>query len=171
MNVQRSPSNQSVKFRLGNQIRLCPVQGPVLVVRLTKNFRISCQIADNWLHCLAYACSDTGGQSILCFNWLVFIYLTTWMNSGRCRVFFVFSLLHLLWKIPYLSQFGSVTQSCPTLCSPVGCSTPGFPVHTNPEACSNSCPSSRWCHPTISSSVEPSSCLQSFPALGSFPMI
>ena len=34
-----------------------------------------------------------------------------------------------------------------------------------PEPCSNSCPSSRWCHPTISSSVVPfSSCLQSFPA-------
>ena len=33
------------------------------------------------------------------------------------------------------------------------------------------CPSSRWCHPTISSSVVPfSSCLQSFPASGSFPM-
>ena len=41
----------------------------------------------------------------------------------------------------------------------------------NPGACSNSCPSSRWCHPTISSSVVPfSSCLQSFPASGSFPM-
>ena len=40
-----------------------------------------------------------------------------------------------------------------------------------PGACSNSCPSSRWCHPTISSSVSPfSSCLQSFPASGSFPV-
>ena len=40
-----------------------------------------------------------------------------------------------------------------------------------PGAYSNSCPSSRWCHPTISSSVAPfSSCLQSFPASGSFPM-
>ena len=40
-----------------------------------------------------------------------------------------------------------------------------------PRACSHSCPSSRWCHPTISSSVVPfSSCLQSFPASGSFPM-
>ena len=40
-----------------------------------------------------------------------------------------------------------------------------------PGAYSNSCPSSRWCHPTISSSVIPfSSCLQSFPALGSFSM-
>ena len=42
---------------------------------------------------------------------------------------------------------------------------------STPGACSNSCPSSRWCHPTISSSVVPfSSCLQSFPASGSFPM-
>ena len=40
-----------------------------------------------------------------------------------------------------------------------------------PRAYSNSCPSSSWCHPTISSSVIPfSSHLQSFPALGAFPM-
>ena len=39
------------------------------------------------------------------------------------------------------------------------------------RAFSNSCPLSQWCHPTISSSVIPfSSCLQSFPAWGSFPM-
>ena len=40
-----------------------------------------------------------------------------------------------------------------------------------PRAYSNSCPSSWWFHPTISSSVVPiSSCLQSFPASGSFQM-
>ena len=39
-----------------------------------------------------------------------------------------------------------------------------------PRACSNSCPSNWWCHPTISSSVVPFSCLQSFSASGSFPM-
>ena len=40
-----------------------------------------------------------------------------------------------------------------------------------PRACSNSCPLSQWCRPTISSSVIPfSSCLQSFPASGSFPV-
>ena len=40
-----------------------------------------------------------------------------------------------------------------------------------PGAYPNSCPSSQWCHPTISSSVIPlSSCLQSFPASGSFQM-
>ena len=42
---------------------------------------------------------------------------------------------------------------------------------STPGACSNSCPSSWWCHPTISSSVIPfSSILQSFPASGSFQM-
>ena len=41
----------------------------------------------------------------------------------------------------------------------------------NPAVYSNPCPLSRWCHPTISSSVVPfSSCLQSFPASGSFQM-
>ena len=40
-----------------------------------------------------------------------------------------------------------------------------------PRACSNSCPWSQWCHPTSSFSVIPfSSCLQSFPTSGSFPM-
>ena len=41
----------------------------------------------------------------------------------------------------------------------------------SPGACSNSCPLSWWCHPTISSSVVPfSSCPQSFLASGSFPI-
>ena len=45
------------------------------------------------------------------------------------------------------------------------CPSPIPWVHPKP------CPLSRWCHPTISSSVIPfSSCLQSFPASGSFPM-
>ena len=40
----------------------------------------------------------------------------------------------------------------------------------SPEVCSNSCPLSWWCYITISSSAVPFSCLQSFPASGSFPM-
>ena len=39
-----------------------------------------------------------------------------------------------------------------------------------PRVYSNSCPLSRWCHPTISSSLVPFSCLQSFPESGSFQM-
>ena len=38
------------------------------------------------------------------------------------------------------------------------------------RACSNSCPLGWWCHPKMSSSVIPFSCLQSFPSSGSFPM-
>ena len=41
---------------------------------------------------------------------------------------------------------------------------------TTPRVYSNSCPLNQWCYPTISSSVIPFSCLQSFPPTGSFPM-
>ena len=50
-----------------------------------------------------------------------------------------------------LYQLSSVTQSCPTLCDPMDCSTPGLPTHHQLP-----CPLSHWCHPTISSSVVPS---------------
>ena len=72
----------------------------------------------------------------------------------------------------YTDQFSSVAQSCLTLCDPMDCSTPREPCPSpTPGTCSNSCPSSRWCHPAISSSVVPfSSCLQSVPASESFPM-
>ena len=68
-------------------------------------------------------------------------------------------------------QFSSVTQSCLTLqLHGLQHASPTCPSPT-PRVYSNSCPLSWWCHPTISSSVIPfSSCLQSFPASGSFPM-
>ena len=68
-------------------------------------------------------------------------------------------------------QFSSVTQSRLTLCDPMNCSTPGLLVqHQLPEF-TQTHPSSRWCHPAISSSVVPfSSCPQSIPASESFPM-
>ena len=74
-------------------------------------------------------------------------------------------------------------QSSSTKCSVQSLSHVRFlrthePQHTRlpcpsptPRTCSNSCPSSLWHHPNISSSVIPcSSCPQSFPASGSFPM-
>ena len=67
-------------------------------------------------------------------------------------------------------QFSSVTQLYPTL-QPYGLQHARLPCPSpTPRACSNSCPSSWWCHPTISSSVFPFSRLQSFPASGSFLM-
>ena len=64
-----------------------------------------------------------------------------------------------------------VTQSCQILCEPKDCSMPGFPCPLlSSRVCPNSCPLSRWRHPTVSSSVAPlSSCPQSFPKSGSFP--
>ena len=69
------------------------------------------------------------------------------------------------------SKNNSVTQSCPTLWPHrLKHSRPPCPSST-PRSYSNSCALSRWCHPTISSSVVPfSSCLQSFPASGCFQM-
>ena len=63
----------------------------------------------------------------------------------------------------------SVAKSCPTLCDPTNCSTPGFPVlHYLPEFALTHV---HWVSDAISSSVTHfSSCLQSFPASGSLPM-
>ena len=69
-------------------------------------------------------------------------------------------------------MLNSVTQSCLTLCEPheiqharTPCQSPTPGVHLN------SCPLSRWCHPSISSSATLfSSCPQSFPVSGSFSM-
>ena len=68
------------------------------------------------------------------------------------------------------AEFSSVTQSHLTLCDPHRLQHTRLP---SPSpilgAYSHSCPLSRWCHPSISSSVVPfSSHLQSFPASGSF---
>ena len=70
-----------------------------------------------------------------------------------------------------ITQISSVTQSCPTLWPhELQHTRPPCPLPT-PRVYPNSCPLSRWCHPTISSSVFPfSSCPQSFPASGSFQM-
>ena len=72
-------------------------------------------------------------------------------------------------KFPY--QFSSGAQSCLTLwLHGLQHARPPCPSPT-PRVYPNSCALSRWCHPTISSSVIPfSSCLQSFPASGSFQM-
>ena len=67
-------------------------------------------------------------------------------------------------------QFSSVARSCPTLCDPMDCSTPVLPVHHQlPEFIQTHV---HW----VGDAIQPypvitfSSCLQSFPASGSFPM-
>ena len=66
-------------------------------------------------------------------------------------------------------QFGHPVIS--DLCNPMNCSTPGLPVHHHLLEFTQTHVHWVGCHPTISSSVIPfSSCLQSFPASGSFQM-
>ena len=68
-------------------------------------------------------------------------------------------------------QFSSVAQSCPTLCNPMDCSTPGFPDHHQlPELAQSEVhrvnDTTKPSHPLFPFS----SCLQSFPKSGSFPV-
>ena len=84
--------------------------------------------------------------------------------------FLLFSISHLI-----LLYFQAVQFNCSVVSNslwPHGLQHTRLPCPSpTPGAYLNSCPLSRWCHPTISSSVVPfSSCLHSFPASGSFPV-
>ena len=91
-------------------------------------------------------------------------------------------MIYVVWKVPQCSLISlniwdqSDSQFTRSVLSdflrPHGLQHARLPCPSpTPRACSNSCPLSQWCHPIISSSVVHfSSCLQSFPASGSFPM-
>ena len=96
------------------------------------------------------------------------------MSSAKAN----FSTFNLCWfgKDSIHFQFSSVTQSHPTFHG-LFFLWPHELQHTRPPCTSptpgvypNSCPLSRWCHPTISSYIIHFSCPQSFPASGSFQM-
>ena len=83
--------------------------------------------------------------------------------------------LQFFFLVTSLSGLGSVQFRCSVMSDslwPCELQHARLPCPSpTPRTCSNSCPSSRRCYPTISSSVVPlSSCLQSFSASGSFPM-
>ena len=82
-------------------------------------------------------------------------FFTVWANREVCI---------------YILMFNSSTVSISLW--PHGLQHARFPCPSlPPRACSNPCPLSRWCHPTILSSVATfTSCPQSFPAAGSIPM-
>ena len=92
---------------------------------------------------------------------------------------FLVPLLIRLWKLKLMLKINSsdgpqsvssVAQSCPILCDPMDCSTPGLPVHHQLPEFTQTHVLSQWCHPIISSSVVPFSHLQYFSASGSFPV-
>ena len=76
-----------------------------------------------------------------------------------------------VWQCHAGGGCGLAAQSCPAV-QPHRLQLARLPCPPpSPRLCSNSCPLSRWCHPTISSSVVPfSSCLLSFPASWSSPI-
>ena len=89
------------------------------------------------------------------------------------RRFTIWATREVLLRLkPIPIQFCSVAKSCLTLLRPHGLQHARHPCPSPaPGACWNPCPSTQWCHPTISSSVGPfSSRLQSFPVSRSFQM-
>ena len=108
--------------------------------------------------------------TLLCLKWMTNkdLLYTAW-NSVQCgsldrREIWGRMTTHIVVVVQSLSY---VQQ---TRCS-MDCSTPDFPVSSlSPWVCSNLCHMSRWCFPTTPSFILFSSCLQSFPASGSFPM-
>ena len=87
-------------------------------------------------------------------------------------------VLNAMWRTKYTEmhvqfssiQFSSVSQSCPALCDPMDCSTPGLPVHHQLPEFTKFMSIESVMHPTILSVVPFSSCLQSSLASGSFQM-
>ena len=95
-------------------------------------------------------------------------------GQWKCRSLKIYSSLrdHKLKKYTHFSCFSSVAQSCPTLCDPMNCSTPGLPVHH--QLLESTQTHVHWVSDAIqpfqSSVVSFYSCPHSFPASGSFQM-
>ena len=86
------------------------------------------------------------------------------ISTSLSRAWNVYLFVHQFSSVQSLSRVQLLQPREPQHSRPP-CPSPTTGVHPNP------CPLSRWCHPTISSSVVPfSSCPQSFPASGSFQM-
>ena len=96
----------------------------------------------------------------------------TFHKSGEINVMVILSVLEL-WKwVLVQKSVSSVTQSCLGSLWLHGLQHTRFPYPSlSSRVCSNSCPFSQWCYPTVSYFIVPfSSCFQSFPPSGSFPM-
>ena len=130
-------------------------------------------IATNFLFRTAFVASHKFWTIVLSFSFVsrYFKIFSSLISFCSGYLFgYLISLMQWLFS-SILFQFSSVAQSCLTFATPwiparqAPCPSPTPGVH------SDSCPSSQWCHPAISSSVVPfPSCPQSLPAPESFPM-
>ena len=127
------------------------------------------QAAQVFLNCLKTAFLPFGSQwPTKVGKWPVGLWVA-WAEDTYVTSYTISSRVCAPLPSRVLINFISVAQSCLTLW-PHGL-THQASLSPIPGPCWNSCPSSQWCHPTISSPVIPfSSCLQSVPASGSFPM-
>ena len=142
---------------------------------------------------LSAACPGLGNLTSKCLSFLsvrwIIPHSPLWGENNNTRKVLtsIYSMFIAVTVSPWLNislqtQLGSVSvqnlwlfSCCPVVSDslrPHGLQLARLPCPSpTPGACSNSCASSRWCHPTISSSVVPfSSRLQSCPASGSFPV-
>ena len=96
------------------------------------------------------------------------IFSQYWFFQPKNMTYLSICLCHLISLVLLLFRCSVVSDSL----WPQGLQHARLPCPSpTPGTCPNSCPLSWWCHPTTSSSVVPfSSCLQSFPASGSFSM-
>ena len=99
-----------------------------------------------------------------------------WFLNSKAKASIMVLSQYPTWCTQMLKSKSSIQFSCSVVSDssrPHGLQHARLPHSSpTPRACSNSCPSSQRCHPTISSSVVPfSSCLQFCPASASFPMI
>ena len=127
------------------------------------SFNLLKSISSFPLQCFTLCCPSSRSTLPLCLvpNLVLLII--------KVQTIMILPLRVLYWTLvtPIHICYCSVTQLCPTLCEHcrLPCPSP------SPGAWSNSFPLDKWIHPTISSSVclvTLSSCLQSFPASGSF---
>jgi len=102
----------------------------------------SCSLGSHWSHSTNISVNTSRAPKVLYFAWILLLTPCEYYSDKPVHV---------------LSNF--IISCC--CCS---CPSP------SPRIFLNSCPLSQWCHPTISSSVTPFSCLQSFPESGCFPM-
>ena len=116
-------------------------------------------------YCLASTC--------LCF-WNFFLVVDPFCQSGSFGAFNLFKFKVIINTYVYFINCFSVQFSCSVVSDSLW---PHESQHARlpypspaPGVYWDSCPSSRWCHPAISSSVVPFSWPQSLPASGSFPM-
>ena len=123
---------------------------------------------------LKWSCDRTVWRSVIDENymgaWLTSMWVDVWGEREKLRLVLRFLSQAIGRNERFLYCFScSVTQSCPTLCRSIDCSTASFPVLRYLLEFAQT--HVHWCRPTVSSYIAPfSSFPQSFPASGSFPV-